>query len=181
MDGSQSLYCGMPGQGKTWLAVHHAKKSGLPTLAVDSVARMEWPVKIVKDPVEAAVRVLVYKESVRWRPRSRKELDVLCGQVIDRAIPMQFIVDEVAQWVMPNWAPVNVDTLIRTARPIGVHFRATTQDPTGFTRRLRSCILHAYAFRLEDDQALAWIEMWFRGRLEEIKKLKKRKYLEWHI
>lgn len=179
MDGSQSIYFGMPGYGKTFLATKHAQASGLPVLAVDSVARMAWPPAIVSDPVEAFLQVVGRRRSVRWRPRSRKELDVLCKSVLEHG-GIEFLLDECSQWMMPNWAPIHLDTLIRTARPLGVNIRLTTQDPTGFTRRLRTCMVNVYGFRLEDDDALRWVRLWFGARLDAMKSLRKRKFLEWH-
>jgi len=150
-------------------------------IAVDGARRMTWPETVVADPVEAIIRAYSKGENVRWIPLDRRQVNALCAGILRRG-GVELLLDEITFWTLSGWAPQHLDALIRThAPPLDVRIRMTTQDPMGFTRKLRTCVSDVYGFRLEDDAALSWVRMWFKERTPALKSLKKRKYFEWHV
>lgn len=185
--------------GKSWLACHHAKKSGRTVLLTDPNVDCLWPKPATFDLFDAIQRALSIlpvdggrfdcslRQSIRWVPRSAQEFDAMAAAVLSaqaeaekRDIPeLEWNTDEIAAYTTAHYAPENFERVVRWHRHLRCEVRMTTQDPKDVPRKLRNCIRHVYCFRLEEEESLRVMKRWFD--VEKVKKLREREYLEYHV
>jgi hypothetical protein len=157
------FYVGVPGCGKSFLALRRAAALGKPVIALDCRSMLPPECAPEVHTLPAALRrVFDLGESVRFRPRTVPELDgaFAAARKVGKRFPVTIIFDEPFVFLSANYCPPVMEDCCRTQRGLDLHIFLTTQQPQDIPARVRNCASAAFVFKCTDENSIKAVRSW---------------------
>lgn len=179
-----ALYCGVPGAGKTTLAVRHgildSLMTGYPLVILDSEGThpcdQAKPMASLRELISSAFGG---EGLYSYIPTEEEEIDHffeavrIGGRVV-------VVVDEVSYWANAHRTPKSLARVLRTHRHCNALIHATTQYPGDVSPLVWHSKTDVFIFRTEAKRAVERVVEECALEPEEIKTLKQGEFLAWH-
>lgn len=179
------FYVGVPGCGKSFLALRRAAALGKPCLALD--CRSMLPPECAPEvySLDGAIRrVFDQGESVRFKPRTVGELDgaFAAARKIGKRFPVTILVDETFVFLSAGYCPPILEDCCRTQRGLDLHVYMTTQQPQDVPSKIRNCASAAFVFKCGDENSIKAVRSWApdAARVAALSK-ENHEYLSWSV
>lgn len=182
--GGCSLYVGVPGTGKTTLAIANAraeaKSTGRGLIAIDSEGTIpeSFGIRLVERPVDAVRSAWGTRGEVRVIPVDDSDVEAICRAAL-KGKNVVILIDEIGLWASSASTPVSLKRLIRVQRHVGVSLHMTTQYPADVAPIVRQCASRLFAFRSTQDRAVKLLEADFQIDGDRVRRLKVGEHLDW--
>lgn len=176
---------GVPGCGKSFLALRRAAALGKPVIALDCRSMLPPECAPEVHTLDAAIRrVYDQGESVRFRPRTVGELDgaFAAARRIGKRFPISILLDESFVFLTAYYCPPALEDCCRTQRGLDLHIFVTTQQPQDIPARVRNCASAAFVFKCGDKLSIKAVSSWAPDP-ERVAALSKDKheYIAWAV